>query len=49
MIERMAERLAGHSMYTGEAARTRLQMCPDCRIVDMMENQSQISVFDLKP
>ena len=48
MIDRMAERLAGHAMFAGGKAAERLWMCPDCRIIDMMENKSEVSVFDVR-
>ncbi|CAG9180116.1 4Fe-4S dicluster domain-containing protein [Cupriavidus pinatubonensis] len=36
MVESMLVRLAGHPAFAGAAAE-RLKMCPDCRVVDMME------------
>jgi ferredoxin len=36
MVEAMMGRLSGHSMFAGGAALRRLQMCADCRVVDMM-------------
>ena len=36
-IERMVEKLAGHSMFTGDAALDRLKMCEDCRVVVQFE------------
>ncbi|SPA38140.1 putative 4Fe-4S ferredoxin [Cupriavidus taiwanensis] len=36
MVESMLVRLAGHPAFAGAAAE-RLRMCPDCRVVDMME------------
>ncbi|MBI3376347.1 MAG: 4Fe-4S binding protein [Betaproteobacteria bacterium] len=45
MVESMLGKLAGHSMFSGGALR-RLQMCADCRVVDMMENRGEASVFD---
>jgi ferredoxin len=49
MIDAMVGRLGGHSMFTGGGALRRLQMCADCRVVDMMENKAETSIFDLKP
>ena len=46
MVENMLGRLTGHSMFTGGAALRRLQMCADCRVIDMMENKGESSVFD---
>lgn len=38
MIANMEQKLAGHSMFATPEAKRRLQMCGDCRVVDMMEN-----------
>jgi ferredoxin len=45
MIDNMVGKLAGHSMFAGGVRR--LQMCGDCRVVDMMENKTEANVFDL--
>ncbi|MDX2219327.1 MAG: 4Fe-4S binding protein [Burkholderiales bacterium] len=45
MIASMLSRLAGHSMFSGEGQLKRLQMCADCRVVDMMENKNEMSIF----
>lgn len=47
MVNAMLGRLAGHSMFAGEGALRRLQMCADCRVVDMMSNKSEASVLRL--
>lgn len=47
MVEAMMGRLAGHSMFTGGAALRRLQMCADCRVVDMMSSKDEVSVLKL--
>ena len=44
MVENMLGKLTGHSMFAGSTRR--LQMCGDCRVVDMMENTNESSVFD---
>jgi hypothetical protein len=44
----MLGKLAGHSMFAGGGALKRLQMCADCRVVDMMENKEEISINELK-
>ena len=44
----MMGRLAGHSMFAGGAALRRLQMCADCRVVDMMQSKSEVSVLKLE-
>jgi ferredoxin len=47
VVDAMLGRLAGHSMFTPEGALKRLQMCADCRVVDMMSSKSEVSVLDL--
>jgi hypothetical protein len=37
-ITTILSRLAGHSMFTDERALSRLKMCSDCRVKDMMED-----------
>ena len=37
MMEVMLNRLSGHSMFATGPALRRLQMCADCRVIDMME------------
>jgi hypothetical protein len=34
-------------MFSGGAALRRLQMCADCRVVDMMSSKDEISVLKL--
>ena len=48
MIDVMSVRLAAHSMFASGPALRRLQMCADCRVIDMMENKSEISILDPK-
>ena len=48
MIESMLGKLAGHSMFQGEQKLKRLQMCADCRVVDMMSNQHEYSILNGK-
>jgi hypothetical protein len=48
MVQAMLGRLSGHSMYGGEGALKRLQMCADCRVVDMMENRAEATIFDVR-
>jgi ferredoxin len=45
MIENMTGKLGAHGMFAGIGLR-RLQMCADCRVVDMMENRSEATIFD---
>jgi ferredoxin len=44
MVDNMLGKLSGHSMFAGGVRR--LQMCGDCRVVDMMENKQESSIFD---
>jgi ferredoxin len=46
MIESMLGKVGGHSMFAGGTRR--LQMCADCRVVDMMDNKAENSILDLK-
>jgi len=46
MIASMLGRLQTHSMFSGDLALRRLQMCADCRVIDMMENTSEASILD---
>ena len=48
MVQAMLGRLTGHAMYGGEGALKRLQMCGDCRVVDMMENRSEATIHDVR-
>jgi len=48
MVEAMLGRLGGHSMFAAAGALRRLQMCGDCRVVDMMDNRSEVSIHDVK-
>ncbi|HET7729710.1 MAG TPA: 4Fe-4S binding protein [Usitatibacter sp.] len=45
MVDAMMGRLAGHSMFAGGEALKRLQMCADCRVVDMMASKKEVSVL----
>jgi ferredoxin len=46
MVMNMMGKLGGHSMFAGGTRR--LQMCGDCRVVDMMENKGEASIFDYR-
>jgi ferredoxin len=46
MIDNMLGRLSGHSMFGNPSALRRLQMCAECRVLDMMEEKTSASVFD---
>jgi ferredoxin len=44
MVENMLGKLSGHSMFAGGIRR--LQMCGDCRVIDMVENKNEAKIFD---
>ena len=46
MVESMLGKLSGHSMFSGQALR-RLQMCADCRAVDMFTNKEELSIHQV--
>jgi ferredoxin len=52
MVDNMLGKLTGHSMFQGGGASgsklRRLQMCADCRVVDMMENKEEINISQVK-
>ena len=48
MVDNMLGKLTGHSMFAAGGALRRLQMCADCRVVDMMENKEEISIGEVK-
>jgi ferredoxin len=45
MVDAMLGRLATHSMFSGSAGLRRLQMCADCRVVDMMKAKDEVSIL----
>ena len=47
MIDNMLGRLSGHSMFGSPEALRRLQMCADCRVLDMMEKGDGASIFEV--
>jgi hypothetical protein len=48
MVDNMLGKLGAHSMFAGAGALKRLQMCGDCRVVDMMDNKAETTIFDYK-
>ena len=46
LVDALLAKVGGHAMFAGEAARRRLQMCADCRLVDLMESKSEPTIFD---
>ncbi len=45
-IESMLAKLAGHSMFQGRAAQ-RLQMCGDCRVIDLHSDPGEVRITEL--
>jgi len=48
MVDNMLAKLGGHSMFAGAGSLRRLQMCGDCRVVDMVENKAEATIFDYR-
>jgi ferredoxin len=46
MVENMVNKLAGHGAFSGHL--DRLRMCPDCRVIDMMQPEKEVSIFEVK-
>jgi ferredoxin len=46
MIDNMLGRLSGHTMFGNPQALRRLQMCADCRVLDMMEQKNEATIFE---
>ncbi len=49
IVDAMLGRLKGHSMFQAEGALKRLQMCADCRVVDMMSSKDEMSILTGRP
>ena len=47
MMLAMTERLRHHSMFAGETQLRRLQMCGDCRVIDLANHERSVDVRDL--
>ncbi len=47
MIANMMGKLGTHSMFSGDGLK-RLQMCGDCRVIDMMENKDEQTIFGIR-
>ena len=45
-IEAMLGKLAGHSMFQGDALE-RLKMCSDCRVIDLYSAGNEVKITDL--
>jgi ferredoxin len=46
MVENMTGKLAAHSMFASGGALRRLQMCGDCRVIDMASSTTEPSILD---
>ncbi len=46
MVDNMLGKLGQHSMFSADGALKRLQMCAECRVVDMVESTEEASIFD---
>jgi len=46
IIDNVLGKLGSHSMFRDPAALRRLQMCQDCRVVDLFEKGSDGTIFD---
>lgn len=46
MVDNMLAKLEQHSMFSGGKALKRLQMCAECRVIDMVESNDEKSIFD---
>ncbi len=44
LVLAMIERLRGHSMFSGADSLARLQMCADCRVVDLVTNERTVDI-----
>ena len=49
MIEKVSERMSAHAMYPNPQALQRLQMCADCRVIDMAETQTDPMAGSARP
>jgi ferredoxin len=48
MIDAMLGKVGGHAMFASGGALRRLQMCADCRVVDMMSAKDEPSILDYR-
>jgi ferredoxin len=48
MITGMVERLKTHSMFADAGALDRIRMCGDCRVRDMLQSESQVSILKMR-
>jgi hypothetical protein len=46
MIENMLSKLSQHAAFAGNL--DRMRMCGDCRVIDMMQPQEEVTVTQLR-
>lgn len=46
MVENMVRKLADHGAFAAHPER--LRMCPDCRVIDMMRPEKEVSILEVK-
>jgi ferredoxin len=46
MVESMTGKLGAHSMFAGEGALKRLQMCGECRVIDLASSTDEPSILE---
>jgi ferredoxin len=46
VVQRMTERLVDHWMFADDKARRRIQMCQDCKVLDIFEQEGNPNVYD---
>lgn len=49
LIDNMLGRLSTHAMFQSPESLRRLQMCADCRVIDLFQAGSEASIFDYGP
>lgn len=47
MVDKMLGKLGTHPMFSGQGLK-RLQMCADCRVIDMMQDKSEQTIFGIR-
>jgi hypothetical protein len=48
MIDVMLAKVGAHSMFAAGGALKRLQMCADCRVVDVASAKDEATIFDFR-
>lgn len=47
IIDSMLGKLGTHSMFAAAGSLERLKMCADCRVIDLMEHEKRVSIFEV--